>query len=172
MERRLGHPNDRQRVAADADRTADDRGVGAERSLPHPIAEDHDWMSPWCDVVGWQERPSELRPYAEHFEVVTGDLLCPDALALRPECQAERLEGGARDPLESILRAHEITEIGMRQRNDAARRPRRQHTEPCRVLHTWNRLECERPEQAEDQDIGANAEGKHDQHNERVTWSA
>src|SRR5262245_39570895 len=169
MERRLGHPNDRQRVAADADRTADDRGVGAERSLPHPIAQDHDRMSPWCDVIGWHERSPELRLYAEHVEVIAGDLFGPDALALRPECQAERLERGARNSFKRILRAHETTEIGMRQRNDAARGPRRQHTEMYGVLHTWDRLECERPEQAEDEDVGANAEGKHDQHDDRVT---
>ena len=56
--------------AADLDGLADDVGPAAEPALPEAVAEDHDRVLAFADVLVGDEAAAESGPQAEHVEVV------------------------------------------------------------------------------------------------------
>jgi hypothetical protein len=62
------HTNDRERLAVERDRSADDSGVAAELRRPQPVADDDDVLFAWQILVGGK-RPAELGFDAEDVKV-------------------------------------------------------------------------------------------------------
>ena len=63
--RRRQHPDDRERHAVDADRAADDGGIGRKASLPQPGADERDGMAARYRVFFGKKRAPEVWRHAQ-----------------------------------------------------------------------------------------------------------
>jgi len=102
------------------DRATDDVGIGRESTLPEVVAQHHDRMSAWNQVVLCGQRPSQDGANAEQVEVVARREIHPDSSGCSTCFEAHRREAVGGDAREKRAAITEVAVVRVRMRGQPA----------------------------------------------------
>ena len=153
------HPDDRERLAVDEERLADDARVAAVAALPQPVGQDDDPVPARHLLLG-QEGAAHGRPHAEHREerrrdADAADLLGDSIAAHRPRHRVEPV-APPDDVVERPALRAPVEEVARRRRDVVVHRPalRRVH-----VADAHEAIDVRERRRAEEEVVGDREDG-------------